>query len=128
MFLKDILSDQFGKSFHALRSNKELKASIAWKLLPTSKRLKEHFEEYDKLRLDLCKKFATKGEDGEPLLIENQFTFPPEVANDFNKELQALHAVEIDLPDPKVKISDLKSVKLSVEDLEVLAGPVLIEA
>lgn len=129
--LKTILSEQFKSSMHALRWHKQLKASVAWKLLPVDKKITEAFESYDKMRIDICKKYAKKDENGEPKTIPlgpnglSQFEFEPANGKKLEKELADLMEEKLELPNPVVKIEDLGDIDLSLGDLSNLSGIML---
>jgi hypothetical protein len=136
--LGSLVVDDFKAALHDLRWSKDVKAATTWKILPVDKKITEELDNYEKLRLELCKKYAKKGENDEPIMIPmgegglTQFTFEKENAMILQKEINGLLEQDVALPDPVIKISDLleqsPDIKISLGSLSLLVGVVLADA
>lgn len=129
--LQELVAPEFMQSLNKLRYNDQLKASLAWKIVPLTKKIREELENFEAIRIEVCKKYCKKGEDGEPIMLpigngETRFIFEPEVQKDFDEEIKALQESIVELPSPVVKVSDINDINLTVADLEVLVGTVLV--
>jgi len=133
--LNTLLKPQFQQSLAHLRSHPNMKASVSWKLLPVNKKIEEAFKDFEKVRKELCEKYATKDEAGEAILIPlgedkeaKTYVFEAEQQKLFNEEFKALGEAKLDLPEPTVKVSDLGGITITVDDLLQLVGPVLLDS
>jgi hypothetical protein len=133
--MSTLLNPGFQASLSKLRSHPNIKASVSWKLLPVNKKIEEAYKDFDKVRRELCEKYAAKDEAGEFILIAagedqeaKQFVF--DVDNDklFKEEFKALGDAKLELPEPAVKVSDLGGITITVDDLMQLVGPVLLDS
>lgn len=131
--LKDLLNDQFRTSLHVLRTHPDIKASVAWKILPVSKKIKETLDNHEKIRLSLCEKYGDKDENGNAVMIAldehsqiKRYAFSPEGLAELNSEMAQLVELPVELPDLAVSVSNLGGIKFSVEDLSNLVGIVLL--
>lgn len=133
--MSTLLNPQFQRSLSNLRSHPNMKASVSWKLLPANKKIEEAYKDFDKVRRELCEKYAAKDESGEFILIATgedketkQFVFDVENDKLFKEEFKALGDQKLELPEPSVKVSDLGGITVSVDDLLQLVGPVLLDS
>ena len=130
--LKELINPEFQASISSLRNNRDLKTSMTWKLLPIFKRIREEIENFNGVRIELCKKYAQKDKDENPIHVplpdgNFQYIINPENTKNFEDELKDLQENEIDLPQPVVKISEIMEItKITVAELEYLVGHVLI--
>jgi len=112
-----------------------MKASVSWKLLPANKKIQEAYKDYEKVRKELCEKYAQKDDKGEFILLpigddkENkQFVFEADNEKLFKEEFKALGDQKLEIPEPSVKVSDLGGITITVDDLLQLVGPVLLDS
>lgn len=133
--LNNLLKPKFQQSLAHLRSHPNMKASVSWKLLPVNKKIQEAYEDFDKVRKELCEKYATKDESGQAILIpigedneDKTYVFEAEQQKLFTEEFKALTDQKLELPEPTVKVSDLGGITITVDDLLELVGPVLLDS
>jgi hypothetical protein len=131
--LNTLFKPQFQQSLAHLRSHPNMKASVSWKLLPVNKKIQEAFTDFEKVRKELCEKYATKDEAGEAIIIplgedKKTYVFEAEQQKLFTEEFKALGEAKLDLPEPTVKVSDLGGITITVDDLLQLVGPVLLDS
>lgn len=107
--------------------SKQVKVSVSVKMLPFLKTLREKSKEFDEIRLDLCKSFAKKDEQGQPITIEGSYAFDAEGQAQFNKSFSELLEQEIDFPDAPIDIKDIEHLELPISHVEVLSGFLLKE-
>lgn len=83
------------------------------------------FEKYDSERLDLCREYCEKEEDGKPKLQTNanggqEFTFSPEKRTEFDEKLKVLSETYKDVREAQMKkISELNNVLQEEKEIEV---------
>ena len=133
--LNTLLNPKFQQSLGTLRAHPNMKASVSWKLLPVNKRIEEAFRDFDRVRKELCEKYGSKDDNGQPILIpvtENSdaktYVFDVDQEKAFNEEFKALGERKLDWPEPTVKVSDLGGITITVDDLLQLVGPVLLDS
>lgn len=133
--LDTLLKPQFQESLLRLRSNPQIKASVSWKLLPVNKKIQEALTDFNQVHKELCEKYGSKDDNGEPILIpigENglskSYVFDGDNRKSFNEEYKALKDSKIVLPEPTVKVSDFGGLTITVDDLMQLVGPVLLDS
>jgi hypothetical protein len=120
LLLAKIVSPRFRKSVDKLASQ-ELPIKAMFQLKGVVKQIREETTKWDELQLDTAKKWATKDEDGKPILEQSDgktsyYKMDHENMIQFAAEMGELSKVEIDLTE--VKINDLGcNVKLTTDDL-----------
>lgn len=83
------------------------------------------FQKYDAERINLCKEYCEKEEDGSPKLQTNanggqEFTFSPEKRAEFDEKLKALTETYKDAREAQMKkISELNVVLQEEKEIEV---------
>jgi len=136
--LNKITSNEFFPSFEKLMLNPELTVSLAWRLHPSFKAVKEALKNYEDLRTVLLDKYTEKDAEGKKKIsvvtlpngaVSSQFDFSPENRPLFEADLKPLTEELVSLPAPKVKVTELKDeLKLNAMDLDSLIDVVLIPA
>lgn len=119
MMLAKIVSSKFRKSLDNLASQ-ELPMKAMFLLKGIVKQLREEILQWDETQLAAAKKWADKNEAGEPILEKQEgntsfYKMSRENMIQFAAELGEAAKMEIEIRD--VKISDLGSVKLTIDDL-----------
>jgi len=119
LMLAKIVSPKFRKSVDKLAAQ-ELPIRAMFQLKGIVKQLREETTKWDELQLDAAKKWATKDEDGKPILERDDgktsyYKMDHENMLQFAAEMGELSKFEIELAE--VKISDLGNVKLTTDDL-----------
>jgi len=131
--LKTVLTREFQEALQKLKSHPDMKASLAWKILPSYKRLKEAYKDYDNVRLELCEQYGQRDEQDNLIKIPvndsgaYSYAFNPQDELMFNSQLEDLRNQELSLPEPKVSVSEVFDLNLTVENLDALVGLVLKE-
>jgi hypothetical protein len=119
LLLAKIVSPKFRKSVDKLAAQ-ELPIRAMFQLKGIVKQLREETTKWDELQLDAAKKWATKDEEGKPILERDDgktsyYKMDHENMIKFAAEMGELAKVEIEMAE--VKISELGSVKLTTDDL-----------
>ena len=119
LLLAKIVSPKFRKSVDKLAAQ-ELPIRAMFQLKGIVKQIREETTKWDELQLDAAKKWATKDENGKPILERDDgktsyYKMDHEHMIQFAAEMGELAKVEIEIAE--VKISELGSVKLTTDDL-----------
>jgi hypothetical protein len=119
LLLAKIVAPTFRKSLDKL-SSQELPIKAMFQLKGIVKILKEELTKWDELQLESAKKWATKDENGKPILEKSDgktsyYKMDHENMLQFASEMGELSRVEIEIAE--VKFSDLGSAKLTTDDL-----------
>lgn len=67
--------------------------------------LKEH-EDFEYSRIEICKDYAEKDEDGNSLVQDGSYVIPDEKKQEFNEEIDTLAKIEAELNIVKVDLSE----------------------
>jgi hypothetical protein len=141
-------ASNIGKNFRVLSAEIENIKEVEKKKIES---FPPEIKEYDEKRIELCKQFADKDENGEPILIDRgsqgkefkltekrsefdvalkeiQITYASslEKQEELNKEFNDFLASEIELELMKIKSIDLKNVDFTVDEAEILE-PILTD-
>lgn len=88
-------------------SNTALPAATSFRLRKLLKAANENFEDYDKTRMELCRKYGVLNEK------TNQFEFEPENREKFDAEFTELLESEVELSFEPIKSFDLGDATIS---------------
>lgn len=120
----DIKLGGLGAKVQALNriSAQQVSAVFAWKITKMHKKLLEEAQEFEKSRIALCVKYASKDEKGEPVLqvVDGRQQYVGVEGNEkFNEELFALMNIPVEFDIKPLDITQLEKegIKLSVQDV-----------
>ena len=91
-------------AFQSLLNNKSVPVKYGYKLAMLAKKLSDHVDMFGKKREELVAAYATKGEDGQPLIEDNKFQIPPDKIKAWNDEMVAFRSEKIELEISPVRI------------------------
>lgn len=118
MKLGALVDTRFIAAFNQLMAQ-DVSVGVAYKINKVSKQINEHIKEYEENRQKLLKKYGNKNEDGTYIVDTNNNVVFAEGQNDlFQAELKELQ--DIDVLIRKIKVDELKDVKLSALSVEQL--------
>ena len=70
---------------------------ISYAIMRNIEALEKEFSSFEEQRIELCKTYANKDSDGNPVIKDGAYDIPPDVREDFNNELKELSDEEIDI-------------------------------
>lgn len=76
---------------------KTFPVKISYAIMRNIEALEKEFSSFEKQRVELCKAYANKDSDGNPVIKDGAYDIPPDVREDFNNELKELSDEEIDI-------------------------------
>lgn len=97
---------------------KELPIKTSFRISRTLKKVQEEYEIYDEKRKSIISKFSKKDKDGK--IIENEGKVTIENTSMFQKEINELDSIEIELDIEKISINDLGEIDISPKALILL--------
>lgn len=104
-------------SFDYLISRRErLSGKVNYQLSKNIKPVKDELDAYNEARKGIIKKYANKDENGEPVIISNEYDIPKELKKEFDAEIDELMNTEVDIQVKMIKLDDLESAGLSAAD------------
>lgn len=101
-------------------TNAEVPIQTSYHIAKNIEKIEKEIEFFEKERVKIVKKYGEKKEDGELLVSENGNVNIVDVEN-FNKEMQELNSLEVELDIVKINIEDLRDSKISITPREVLS-------
>ncbi len=119
MKVHKICSVEFQQSFYSVMSL-PFDGLTSYRLAKAVKKLKEEFETFNPIRLEICKKYAMKDDKGETRIIQGRFAIPPEKLDELTKEVEAAGSAEVDLG--SIPLSAFKNLQVAPLDLVILDG------
>lgn len=78
-----------------------------------------HYDEMEKSRLEICKKFADKDKKGEPKIVDNKFVFSTKNQEEFSNEIDSLFNEEITIDVPQQVSSEVQVLRSLIENSPV---------
>lgn len=101
-----------------LNQTRGLKSVTAYRISKNVKAVTEEFKTYEEHRTNLCKKYANKDKDGNPIIKEGgNYDIPEENLEKFLEELKELHEEMVEIPIRKVKLEEI-DIGLSPAQME----------
>ena len=70
---------------------------IGYAIMRNIEALEKEFSAFEKQRIELCKTYANKDSDGNPVIKDGAYDIPDDVKEEFRKELADLSDEEIDI-------------------------------
>lgn len=70
---------------------------ISYAIMRNIEALEKEFSSFEKQRIELCKAYANKDSDGNPVIKDGAYDIPDDVKEEFRKELADLSDEEIDI-------------------------------
>lgn len=70
---------------------------IGYAIMRNIEALEKEFSSFEKQRIELCKAYANKDSDGNPVIKDGAYDIPPVAKEDFNNELKELSDEEVDI-------------------------------
>ena len=70
---------------------------IGYAIMRNIEALEKEFSSFEKQRIELCKAYANKDSDGNPVIKDGAYDVPDDVKEEFRKELADLSDEEIDI-------------------------------
>ena len=70
---------------------------ISYAIMRNIEALENEFSSFEKQRIELCKTYANKDSDGNPVIKDGTYDIPSDVREDFNNELKELSDEEVDI-------------------------------
>lgn len=101
-------------------TNAEIPIQTSYYIAKNIEKIEKELEFFEKERTKIVKKYGEKKEDGELIVSENGNVNIVDVEN-FNKEMQELNSLEVELDIVKINIEDLRDSKISITPREVLS-------
>lgn len=71
-------------------------------------KLLSEFREYDNQRVELCKKFARKDKDNNPILIDGKYDIPDDALKEFDDSIYELRDTEIEVDILELSVSEFE--------------------
>ncbi len=117
--LSRISNPAFTKAMQDLLQ-KALPIRAAWQVKSLTNKFNEELKKYAELRKEILERYANKGEDGQPLIDENNnYTFEKESVEALTKEMSELMAIEVEIT--PIKLGDLGNIEIAPQQLFDLA-------
>lgn len=76
---------------------KTFPVKISYAIMRNIEALEKEFSSFEKQRIELCKTYANKDSDGNPVIKDGAYDIPPVAKEDFNNELKELSDEEVDI-------------------------------
>ena len=76
---------------------KTFPVKISYAIMRNIEALEKEFSAFEKQRIELCKTYANKDEDGNPVIKDGSYDIPSDVREDFNNELKELSDEEVEI-------------------------------
>lgn len=76
---------------------KTFPVKISYAIMRNIEALEKEFSSFEKQRIELCKAYANKDSDGNPVIKDGAYDIPDDVKEEFRKELADLSDEEIDI-------------------------------
>ncbi len=104
-------------SFAYLVSQRDkLSGKVNYQISKNIKPYNDEIEAYDEARKAIVKKYANLDENGEPVVIGDNYDVPKEKLKDFEKEIKELGEQEVNTAWKMIKLDDLESAGLAPID------------
>ena len=104
-------------SFAYLVSQRDkLSAKVNYQISKNIKPYNDEIEAYDEARKAIVKKYANLDENGEPVVIGDNYDVPNEKLKDFEREIKELGEQEVNTAWKMIKLDDLESAGLAPID------------
>lgn len=76
---------------------KTFPVKISYAIMRNIEALEKEFSSFEKQRIELCKTYANKDSDRNPVIKDGAYDIPDDVREDFNNELKELSDEEVDI-------------------------------
>lgn len=104
-------------SFAYLVSQRDkLSGKVNYQISKNIKSYNDEIEAYDEARKAIVKKYANLDENGEPVVIGDNYDVPNEKLKDFEREIKELGEQEVNTAWKMIKLDDLESAGLAPID------------
>ena len=104
-------------SFAYLVSQRDkLSGKVTYQISKNIKPYNDEIEAYDEARKAIVKKYANLDENGEPVVIGDNYDVPNEKLKDFEREIKELGEQEVNTAWKMIKLDDLESAGLAPID------------
>ena len=104
-------------SFAYLVSQRDkLSGKVNYQISKNIKPYNDEIEAYDEARKAIVKKYANLDENGEPVVIGDNYDVPNEKLKDFEREIKELGEQEVNTAWKMIKLDDLESAGLALID------------
>ena len=104
-------------SFAYLVSQRDkLSGKVNYQISKNIKPYNDEIEAYDEARKAIVKKYANLDENGEPVVIGDNYDVPNEKLKDFEREIKELGEQEVNTAWKMIKLDDLESTGLAPID------------
>ena len=104
-------------SFAYLVSQRDkLSGKVNYQISKNIKPYNDEIEAYDEARKAIVKKYANLDENGEPVVIGDNYDVPNEKLKDFEREIKELGEQEVNTAWKMIKLDDLESAGLAPID------------
>ena len=101
-------------SFAYLVSQRDkLSGKVNYQISKNIKPYNDEIEAYDEARKAIVKKYANLDENGEPVVIGDNYDVPNEKLKDFEREIKELGEQEVNTAWKMIKLDDLESAGLA---------------
>lgn len=113
--VKDIVNST---EIFSMLSQKKLNMRMAYQLAKIIKEVQKEFELFQETRMKLINEYAERDENGQLKVDENNnFTIPKEKIQDFQKELNDLLEMQVELPINEINLEELKNIEFTPMEL-----------
>lgn len=109
------------------QKEKTYTAKLGYAISRNIKALQEAVNEYDESRIQICKNYANKDENGKEMIKDGHYDMTEENEKIVNEELLSLQMMDVDVAIMKVPFSELEECEKkerytipSVSDIEAL--------
>lgn len=107
------------KVLNILNQKRGFSGVTAYRIMKNVKAISTELADYEKQRINLCEKYANKGEDGNPVINEEQkYDISNENMKVLRDELEKLHAEAVDVPIKKISLEEINVAELSPAMIE----------
>lgn len=107
------------KTLVELHKQRGLSGVTAYRIMKNAKVIDEEFKSYDEQRVKLCEEFATKDENGKPIIKDDSnYDISNENMAKCLEELSKLREETVELPIKKVKLEDIDAAGFSPAEIE----------
>ena len=104
-------------SFAYLVSQRDkLSGKVNYQISKNIKPYNDEIEAYDEARKAIVKKYANLDENGEPVVIGDNYDVPNEKLKDFEREIKELGEQEVNTAWKMIRLDDLESAGLAPID------------
>lgn len=92
---------------------KTFPVKISYAIMRNIEALEKEFSSFEKQRIELCKTYANKDSDRNPVIKDGAYDIPDDVKEEFRKELADLSDEEIDIDIRTVDVAEFEKCDMA---------------